>query len=364
LRIVFVLPLADLSGGIRTVAIYARALQQRGHRVTVISTGRWIPPLSSRLKGLLLGRGWWRPEPPGPAHLDGLGVEHRRLARFGPVVDRDVPDADVVVATWWVTAEWVAGLSRRKGAKVHLIQGNDADTPDMPLDRIEATWRLPLHRIVVSGWLEELARRRGAADVACVPNGVDTRLFDGPPRGKQADPTVGYVHSDLALKGCDIALAACRQVRGHRPSLRLRVFGSLPASGHLALPPGAEFRLRPDQADIPGIYAGCDAWLWPSRSEGFGLPILEAMACRTPVIAAPAGAAPDLLAGGGGILLPAAAPEPMAEAIERVCALSDPAWRALSEQARAVAEAHGWERSVTLFEQALEAAASHRAGPG
>ena len=363
LRISFVLPLANLSGGTRTIAIYARALAARGHRVTLVSTNRPGPRLRSRLKGLVLGRGWAGPPPLGPSHLDGTGLPHRRLPTARPVVDADLPDADVVVATWWITAEWVAALSPAKGAKVQLVQGNDAEVVGLPTARVEATWRLPLHRVVVSRWLADLARARQAVgEVSYVPNGVDTGHFTAPERGRRAVPTVGLVYADTAVKGCDVALEAYERARRALPDLRLLVFSSEPISPRLPLPPGAALHLQPDQGDIPGLYAACDAWLWPSRSEGFGLPILEAMACRTPVIAAPAGAAPELLAEGGGVLLPEAAAEPMAAAIVRICGLPDAEWRALSARARAVAEAHGWERSVDLLEQALQAAAARRAG--
>jgi glycosyltransferase involved in cell wall biosynthesis len=145
------------------------------------------------------------------------------------------------------------------------------------------------------------------------------------------------------------------------PELRLVSFGNMPVSPAVPLPARAEFTLLPEQSWIPQIYASCDAWLWPSRREGFGLPILEAMACGTPVIAAPAGAAPELLSEGGGILLPAAEPAAMADAIERLLALSSPEWRRLSEEARAVAARHTWGESVRVFESALEAA--RQAGP-
>jgi glycosyltransferase involved in cell wall biosynthesis len=87
------------------------------------------------------------------------------------------------------------------------------------------------------------------------------------------------------------------------------------------------------------------------------------MACRTPVIASPAGAAPELLAEGGGVLLPAAEASPMTEAIELVCGLDGFRWRALSNEARAVAEQQNWNRSAELFEGALQAAVDGRIPP-
>lgn len=357
LRIVFVIPHADVSGGVRTVATYARLLSRRGHGVTVVSAPHPLPPLKARVKSLLLGRGWPTAPPPGPSHLDRAGVEQRRLDRFRPIVDRDVPDADVVVATWWLTTEWVASLSPRKGVKVQFVQGHDADLPGQPEARVAATWRLPFHRIVCSRWLLDLARDRyGDASAVCVPNGVDLAQFSAPPRDRQARPTLGLVYSDTWIKGCDVAVEAFARAARRLPQLRLVSFGSGAVSAAVPLPAQAEFVARPGQDEIVRLYASCDAWLWPSRREGFGLPILEAMACRTPVIAAPAGAAPELLGEGGGILLPSADPGAMAEAIEQVLALPGPEWRRMSEEARAVAARHRWEDSARSFESALEAA--------
>lgn len=364
LRIVFVIAEANASGGVRTVAIYASLLARRGHEVAVVSTPPPAPSLRARVKSLLRGRGWPADPAPQPSHLDGLEVEHRVIDRRRPVTDGDVPDADVVVATWWETAEWVAALSARKGAKVHFVQGHESDLPGQPASRVAATWRLPLRRVVCSRWLLEIARERyGDPEAILVPNGVDLRQFSAPPRDRQAVPTVGLLYSEAWIKGCDVAAAAFERARRDVPGLRLVAFGSGPTSPAVPLPEGAEYVLRPSQREIPGIYSRCDAWLWPSRREGFGLPILEAMACRTPVIAAPAGAAPDLLARGGGVLLQAAHPEEMARAIVDVLSRGPDGWRRLSDEAFAVAGEHDWESSATRFEAALERARSGEAPP-
>ncbi len=359
LRIVFVLPHANFTGGVRTVATYARLLSRRGHEVTIVSTPDLLPPIKARVKSLLRGRGWPRQPREERSLIDHAQVEHRRLSRFRPVEDRDVPDADVVIATWWLTVEWVAALSARKGAKVHFVQGDDADVPGQPRERVAATWRLPLHRVVCSRWLLELSRERsGNLTASLVPNGVDLDLFSAPPRDRQARPTVGLVYNEPWIKGCDVAVAAFQSAARRLSGLRLIAFGNMPVSPSMPLPPGTEFTLLPAENEIPRLYAACDAWLWPSRREGFGLPILEAMACRTPVIAAPAGAAPEILGRGGGVLLPSADPEGMADAIERILTLRASEWGHLSEQARSVAAMHGWDASVRLLETALEIAAS------
>ena len=350
MKITFVLPFAGLAGGIRVVAIYAERLKERGHDVFVVSLpADPIGPLR-QLKSLLKGQGLISHKE--ASHFDGLDVPHRVLDRWRPITDADVPDADVVVATWWETAEWVAKMSEAKGAKAYFIQHYEL-FEGMPKERVEATWSLPLHKITIAQWLADLAQTRfGDSNVSLVPNSVDTDLFYAAPRGKQPIPTVGMLYAKPFWKGCDICLKAFSIAAQKIPNLRLVTFGEQ-LSPDLPLPPGAQHACRPDQSTIRDIYTQCDAWLFGSRSEGFGLPILEAMACRTPVIGTPAGAAPELLANGRGILVKPEDPEDMARAIEQICQLSDSEWRSLSDAAHVKATGYTWDDATELFEAAL-----------
>lgn len=351
MKITFVLPFAGLAGGIRVVAIYAERLKKRGHDVFVVSLPTApIGPLR-QLKSLLKGQGWISPHKEA-SHFHGLDVPHRVLDRWRPITDADVPDADVVVATWWETAEWVAKMSEAKGAKAYFIQHYEL-FEGMPKERVEATWSLPLHKITIAQWLVDLAQTRfGDSNVSLVPNSVDTKLFYAPPRGQQPIPTVGMLYAKPFWKGCDISLKAFSIAAQKIPNLRLVTFGEQP-SLDLPLPPGTQHASRPDQSILKDIYTQCDAWLFGSRSEGFGLPILEAMACRTPVIGTPAGAAPELLANGRGILVKPEDPEDMARAIEQICQLCDSEWRSISDAAHAKATGYTWDDATELFEAAL-----------
>jgi len=356
MRITFLLSVASLSGGVRVVATYARLLQQRGHTVAIVSIPARKPTLRERLRRLFRTGGWYGPVPPTGSHVDGSGVDHRILDHHRPIVEADVPDADVIVATWWETAEWMSGFSDRKGAKVYFLQGYEV-YDWLPSDRVRATWRLPMHKIVVAKWLADIAEKEyGQTDVSLVPNSVDHDEFDAPPRGKQSVPTVGLMYSHLALKGCDIAIEAYRLAREQLPQLKMRAFGTPAISSSLPLPSSAEYVRQPSRETLRQIYAGCDAWLFASRHEGFGLPILEAMACRTPVIGTPAGAAPDLLADGGGVLPDGYDPQAMAEAIVSVCSMDEPSWRRMSDEAHQAARRCSWEDMTDLFEAALRKA--------
>jgi glycosyltransferase involved in cell wall biosynthesis len=344
-----------LEGGQRAIAIYADGLRRRGHTVLLVIQPVRPKSVPQRLRELLRGRS---PQPPrvrgrARSHIRDLDVPYRLLDRHRPMVNEDVPDADVVVATWWETAEWVWRLSPTRGRKAHLVQSYE--TWGGPPDRVDATHRLPIARIVTAPWLADLlAERFGQPPIACLPPSVEHRNFCAPPRSKQAHPTVGFQYATLHIKGTDVVLRAYQLAREVIPDLRLVCYGSMPVSSELPLPVGARFVYRADDEQLRELYSQCDAWLFGSRLDGVGFPILEAMACRTPVIGGPAGVAPQLLADGAGVLVPPEDPEAMARAIVSVCQLSDRGWQELSQAAFERASRHTWERAVDQLDAALQ----------
>ncbi len=360
MRIRWVLPEAYLAGGTKLIAIYAEHLMRRGHDVVVISSPRPIPTWRERLRALRT-RGEWLGRPTRRAsHFDGTGVDHRVIDRARPVVDADVPDGDIVIATWWETAPMVANLSPSKGAKAYLMM--DYGAPGMELEDLIPTWRLPLHIITISQYLVDLIHRNvGDIPVDLVPCSVDTDLFNAPERGKSKTPRVGFLYRADWIKGGDIVLEAFRIARKEIPDLELVTYGPRDTPGAATFPPGAEYRAFPSNDELPHIYASCDAWLFASRREGFGLPILEAMACRTPVIATRAGAAPELIAArGGGLMVNHEDPEDMARAIVRICSMEEAEWKQFSNAAWATTRNYSWDAATDRFEACLERAIERR----
>jgi glycosyltransferase involved in cell wall biosynthesis len=260
----------------------------------------------------------------------------------------------VLVATWWETAVWMQAMPAAKGRKVHLIQGYEVWTGGDVRERVHAALRLPNRKIAISaGLARDIEAALGDLGIAVVPNAVDLDQFDAPPRPRCEPPTVGFIYAAAAIKGADICARACELARRALPDLRVLAFGADAPSPDLPLPAGTHYHHRPPQDGIASLYAACDAWLFGSRLDSFGLPILEAMACRTPVIGVPVGAAPDLLADDVGCLVPPESPEAMAAAIVALCGGPAADWQRMSERAHARAHAYSWEDATDRLLAAL-----------
>ena len=354
MKINFIVPALNLNGGTRVIAIYADLLAKRGHHVTVISPGENVPSHLQRIKSFVKGKKWKITRIFTTEYFRELDVNLKILDTYRPVIESDVPDADIVIATFWTTAEWVSKFSLKKGRKVYFIQGYEV-FPNFPIDRVNATYHLPYKKIVISKWLENVIKEQSHDNsVSLVLNGVDTKQFFSGAREKNTIPTIGLVYNTATIKGCDVAFKSIEAARKVIPNLKLVTFGHDMPTTTLPLPANTEYFFQPDQMIIKDIYAKCDAWLFPSRSDGFGLPILEAMACRTPVIGTTAGAAPELLANGAGFLVDIDDTKMMANAIIQIARMSVIDWSNLSDRAYYTAQQHTWDKSVVLLENQLK----------
>jgi len=355
MRITFVLPEASNAGGVRAIAVYGERLAARGHDVLIVSQPVKQTPLKRKVKSVLTGRGWPKHVVAPVSHIHrAKGITHKVLTERRPVVAADVPDADVVIATWWETAPWVYALPLSKGAKMHFVQHHETVFDNQPVERVKAALRLPLPKIACAKWIADVLQNDyGQPGVLTIPYGLDHTAFNAPPRAKQTTPTVCLMYSTTKFKGCDISIEAVRIARRDVPNLRLQAFGHYDPAAHLPLPPDSTFVKQPAQNVIRNIYSTSDAYLFGSRCEGYGMPIQEAMACRTPVIGTPTGAAPETIPSGGGIMVNMEDPSDMAAAIVHIATMSNDAWQTMSNFAHTTAAQFDWDRSTDLFEQQL-----------
>ncbi len=159
-------------------------------------------------------------------------------------------------------------------------------------------------------------------------------------------------------KNLEGALDALRLARARDPGLTLALAGEPPPgwertdAGRRAVCPESGVRLLGylDHARLAAAYAGACALLCLSHYEGFAIPVLEAMACGTPVIASRRGGIPEA-AGDAALLVDPGRPDEVDGALGRV--LSDRALAAdLGERGRRRASAFTWEAAARAIDEA------------
>jgi glycosyltransferase involved in cell wall biosynthesis len=354
MKITFVCPPLNMTGGIRVVAIYAKFLQSFGHDVLVVSPPQRSRKLGSRILRKL-GLPQWPARPQPPSHLDGLGVPQRILRLHRKVRERDVPDADVIIATWWETAEFIADMSPSKGRKVYFVQHHEV-FDYLPRERVAATYRSEMQKIVIANWLVKAiaddGNRQGAT---LVPNAVDREQFFAPERAKRAKPRIGTLFSETDFKGFDISLAVIARVRQALPDLEVVAFGAQPPSRKYADKlTGIDLIVAPSQDTLRDIYASCDVWLCCSKSEGFNLIAMEAMACRTPVVSTRTGWPEEAIVDGvNGALAEVDDVDALVTGVLAILRSTPTQWRGYSDGAARTVAGSSWENSARLFEAAL-----------
>jgi glycosyltransferase involved in cell wall biosynthesis len=161
---------------------------------------------------------------------------------------------------------------------------------------------------------DDLVRRAGipASKIDVVYHGLDPAFTAA---GAKEGPAPGSSPYVLAVGGISprkntrrliAAFLRWRERGGHRAGYRLLITGASLDRDFVedgaALPDGVSLLGYVHKSDLPRLYAHAAAFLYPGIYEGFGLPIIEAMACGAPVVTSRTGAAPEI-AGGAAVLV-------------------------------------------------------------
>lgn len=276
-------------------------------------------------------------------------------------------EADVAgrIASWRTRIPVVSSL-------VNLAYGPEQLTdPDLRRWRVDAARRLDaltarrvtrfhaITRVVADVMTERLRLRRGRVEV--IPRGRDPEVIGRRTKGRRDDarrrleiqgttPIVFAAARQEFQKGLDVLLEAFPTVLAEVPHARLVIAGReggltdqlRAATAGLGL--GDSVRFLGARTDVLDLMCAADAFAFPSRWEGLGVAVLEAMALESPIVASDIPAIREVLGEGDErvLLVPPDDPGALATAIART--LSDPA----SAGTRAIAARERFLERFTL----------------
>ncbi len=345
-------------GGEQQASYLIRGLRQRGHRVI----------LCGRSGGAFLAadhgcEGLERVALPLRGEFDLVSAWRvARLIRSSR--------ADIIHAHTSHT-HTIANIARQLAGRGVVVVSRRVDFEPKPHVFNRWKYRQPQRIVAISDRIAEVTRRFGvgADRLRVVHSGVDERRFDVAPLPRAAlgvpdgVPLLGNVAALVGHKDHATLIAAMPSVLERLPSLRLVIAGDGPLRATLeaqiaARGVGHAVTLLGQRADVPRLLRTLDAFVLSSKEEGLGTSVLDAMACRLPVIACAGGGIPEMVRNGEtGYLVPRQQPAALAAAIVRAFTNGDEA-RALATNATRLLQAQFTADrmvagNIAVYEEAL-----------
>ena len=320
--------------------LLADGLRAAGHQVTVVASRRGEAPAQQTIDGIRVFR-----VPIGMTDWVGFAYRAaRQVEKLQRVQGFDIVHFLDLHFAYAYHGDYIASLFQSFQQRLH-VKGNVPYYHSLRNLAFRYTYytlaSLTLERWAAARVKAILAASHAARDayiryysadeerIFVVPLGIDISQYY--PRdsselrialgleGKQVLLYVGFSTPRKGLEYLGQALESlgtnCRLliVGKWEPGYREKFRRSLSAHSQARL---LETGYVPDEA-LPAYYSLADVFVLPSLLEGFGLPLVEAMACETPVVASNAGSIPEIV-GDAGILVPAMDSDALAKALQRL----------------------------------------------
>lgn len=289
MKITFLVPSVYLTGGIKLILEYSNKLIEKGHQVNIVFPWQINPNFGLKYSFLKF---IWR-----------FKFYYEKIIRYTPLNwfkfngnlykipdfrNQFIPNADVIIASSWDTANWAASASPSKGKKFYFVQQYE----NWGEDRADDSYKLPLQKIVIASWLQKLMKEKFNENSFLIVNGIDINLFK-PIKTKRLDKDfrIGMLYHPSLWKGTKYGIKAFKLAKKQIPNAKLVLISAYPKNKDI--PFNSEFNFMVPPEKLSKIYSSCDLWVSPSLSEGCQAPPMEAMACGIPVIATNVGGVPD-----------------------------------------------------------------------
>jgi glycosyltransferase involved in cell wall biosynthesis len=282
LRVSLLLPCRGVGGGVRAIMRMAKSLKARGHDVRIFakySRASFLDRMRARYIDAAYGETDWL------IHADVPVFDYLSLSDYH--FDRN----ELVVAMCAQTSFDLMELKEGMGIRVYHCHGSEIEN----WERMIAAWHLPTQKIAISSKLcRDISAETGQKCHGIVPDGVDLEEYYPSPHGHSRD-AVGAGFRWSYSKDPENIIRIFQNLAKRVPETPLLSFGMGRKPGGLR---DVAYARYPTVEKARGIYSRCKAWFLPSIQDGFGMPVLEAMACGCAVVATNCGGPGDIIANG------------------------------------------------------------------
>ncbi|UOQ86654.1 glycosyltransferase [Gracilibacillus salinarum] len=334
MKIGFILPHLQLTGGVKSLLQQMEQLRKRGHKVYLFYKG----PDESHLSP-----DWYDIEVDGKIHVPP----------DEPITDY-LDDCDIVVLGWIFQH---SELLDYEGNLLYLEQGHEWLFGDIPNLFQSLYLRLKMKSIYTSGipiisiskFVASVLEVKFQVKTDVIPIGIDTEFYYPTQDKNNTSPVILLVgNPQLPFKGFDTAIKTLNNVYRQGYSFQVKwVCQTEPHTDHAVFP--LETIISPDQKSLSEYYRQSDLFLFTSLYEGFGMPPLEAMASGLPVITTKCGGVMEYVTDDNCIQVEVGDIEGMTDAVASL--LDDPSRRVeLGKRARETALTFDYKLAIQPME--------------
>ncbi|NFH70318.1 glycosyltransferase family 4 protein [Clostridium botulinum] len=343
MKINIIIPFTFLTGGIRVIFLYCNNLVENGHDVLC-----YVPMKAYRFNNSLIknikssiGNTFKRRE-----NVNWIDCKFK--IKLVPIIsNKYLRNADFSIATAWPTAYDLYKLKESKGKKIYFIQ--DYEIWSGKIKDVNSSYKLPLNRIVITKNLKQLLKDNFNVESTVIYNGLNNNEYISTEKKLNRIKTILMLYNESKNKGTDEGMKILLELY-QKYKIRIILFGY---RKNKKIPLEFEFYENPDRDALMNLYREADIYLFPSKHEAWGLPVMEAMANKCAIIGNDVGCIREICKNNeNAIVIPDLNYQIMKEKLELLIH-NDDLIRKIEENGYELAKKFEWSNSFRELEQYL-----------
>lgn len=273
MKIAYVLPHANLTGGLKYLLSHAKHLAKRGHQVYVISKEPEVIPSWSDVqehevtKTIMVSAG-----EDLTTYLKQYDIDVVVVGLHNQIKELEVSKLPILY--WEQGSESLYGEHMELLASTHLVR-----------KELKSVYRKPIYVAAVSPIVQTILKAKYGREAALLYTGIDTQMYQPQEKVKREVPIILLVGNPyLRFKGFSMVLTALMTLWNQGVRFEVKWATQAEAVFGQNIPFPLKQYVLPSQETLVDLYAQADLFISGSEYESFPMPPIEAMACGSAVV--------------------------------------------------------------------------------